>query len=218
MIIVLLGAPGAGKGTLAIALKDELGVHHISTGDLIRAEIKAGSVIGLEIKRYVESGGLVPDEVVTRMIACKVQATAKDGKGYMFDGFPRTTAQAEELDKILAKSALKIDLALYLEATMAVVLKRLTGRRVCRACGALYHMTNMPPKKAGLCDACGGEIYQRADDNEETIRKRMTVYDESTRPIIDFYKAQSKLRAINADLGAGEVRKALLAILNENKF
>ena len=217
MIIVLLGAPGAGKGTLATALKDELGVHHISTGDLIRAEIKASSAIGLEIKRYVESGGLVPDEVVTRMIEGKVVATAKDGKGYMFDGFPRTTSQAQELDKILSRNGLKVDLTLYMEASLDVVLKRLTGRRVCRACGALYHLTNMPPKKAGVCDACGGEIYQRADDNEETIRKRMTVYEESTKPIIDFYKTQGKLRPINADLGAGEVRKGLLTILNEKK-
>ncbi|MBF0593765.1 MAG: adenylate kinase [Candidatus Omnitrophica bacterium] len=217
MIIVLLGAPGAGKGTLAGALKDELGVHHISTGDLIRAEIKAGSPIGLEIKRFVESGGLVPDEVVTRMIEGKVKSTASDNRGYMFDGFPRTGAQATDLDKVLSANGLAIDFALYMEASIDVVLQRLTGRRVCRKCGALFHLTNMPPKKDGVCDVCGGELYQRADDNKETIMKRMSVYNEQTMPIIDFYKKQSKLKTINADSGAEDVRKALLQILNGKK-
>ncbi|MBF0570123.1 MAG: adenylate kinase [Candidatus Omnitrophica bacterium] len=217
MIIVLLGAPGAGKGTLAAALKDQLGVHHISTGDLIRAEIKAGSAIGLEIKRYVESGGLVPDEVVTRMIEGAVKVTAADKRGYMFDGFPRTSAQAADLDKILKANGLAIDFALYMEATLDIVLQRLTGRRGCKKCGALYHLTNMPSKKAGVCDKCGGELFQRADDNEETIKKRMTVYNESTKPIIEHYKAQGKLRSINADLGADDVKKALLKILNDKK-
>lgn len=217
MIIVLLGAPGAGKGTLATALKDELGVHHISTGDLIRAEIKGKTPIGLEIKRYVDSGGLVPDEVVTKMIEGKITETARDGRGYMFDGFPRTSAQATDLDRILLKSGLKVDLTLYMEASLDIILKRLTGRRVCKACGALYHLTGMPSKKAGVCDKCGGELYQRADDNEATITKRMEVYAESTRPIIDFYKVQGKLKTINADRGADEVKAALLKILNENK-
>ncbi|MBF0618870.1 MAG: adenylate kinase [Candidatus Omnitrophica bacterium] len=217
MNIVLLGAPGAGKGTLAGALKDQLGVHHISTGDLIRLEIKGGTAIGLEIKRYVESGGLVPDEVVTRMIEGKIKATVADKKGYMFDGFPRTTAQAKELDRIMQENKIELGFALYMEASMDVVLKRLTGRRVCKACGALYHLTNMPSKKAGICDTCGGDLYQRADDNEETIRKRMSVYNESTRPIIDYYKAQGKLKAINADNGADDVKGALLKILNEKK-
>ncbi len=213
MIIVLLGAPGAGKGTLATAIKDQLDIHHISTGDLIRAEIKGGTAIGLEIKRYVESGGLVPDEVVTRMIEGKVTATAGDGKGYMFDGFPRTSAQAVDLDKILARNKLSVDLALFMEASLDVVLKRLTGRRVCRSCGALYHLTNMPPKTADVCDKCGGEIYQRTDDNEETIKKRMTVYNESTKPIIDHYKAQGKLKTVNADSGAEHVKASFLKIL-----
>jgi adenylate kinase len=217
MIVVLLGAPGAGKGTLAGALKDQLGVHHISTGDLIRAEIKAGSPIGLEIKRYVESGGLVPDEVVTKMIAETVKKTAQDKKGYMFDGFPRTSAQARDLDKVLNDHKLAIDFALYMEASLAVVVMRLTGRRVCKACGALYHLKNMPSKKSGVCDKCGGELYQRADDNEGTIKKRMSVYNESTRPIIDFYKGQGKLKTINADLEAAEVKQALLKILNEQR-
>lgn len=217
MIIVLLGAPGAGKGTLAGALKDQLGVHHISTGDLIRAEIKAGSSIGMEIKRYVESGGLVPDEVVTRMIESRIKATAADGRGYMFDGFPRTTAQAVDLDKILKMNSLSVDFSLYMEASIDVVLSRLTGRRVCKACGALYHLKNMPPKKTGVCDTCGGDLYQRADDNEETIRKRMAVYAESTQPIIEYYRAQGKLKALNADKGADDVRQGLLRILNEKK-
>lgn len=219
MIIVLLGAPGAGKGTLAGAIKDQLGVHHISTGDLIRAEISAGSPIGKEIEGYVKSGGLVPDEVVTRMVEGKVKATASDKKGYMFDGFPRTTAQAADLDKILKVNGVSINFALYMEASLDVVLQRLTGRRVCRnkQCGAVYHLKNMPPKKEGVCDKCGSEIYQRADDNEETIRKRMAVYNEQTTPIIDFYKIQGKLKTVNADTGAENVRNALLKILNGQK-
>ena len=217
MIIVLLGAPGAGKGTLAGAIKDQLGVLHISTGDLIRAEIKAGSAIGLEIKRYVESGGLVPDDVVTRMIEEKVKATVSGSKGLMFDGFPRTSAQASDLDHVLAVNGSAIDFALYLEASIDVVLQRLTGRRVCKKCGALFHLTNVPPKKAGICDACGGELYQRADDNQETILKRMAVYNEQTKPIIDFYKGQGKLKTINADTGADDVRHALMKMLNGKK-
>ncbi len=215
MIIVLLGAPGAGKGTLAGALKQQLEVHHISTGDLIRAEIKASTAIGLEIKRYVESGGLVPDEVVTRMIEGAVKSSLRDGKGYMFDGFPRTSAQAADLDKILSQSSLKVDFALYMEASVDVVIQRLTGRRVCRACGALFHVKNMPSKKQGVCDTCGGELYQRADDNEETIKKRMDVYNDSTRPVIDYYKSQGKLKTVNADTGAERVRADLLNILDE---
>ncbi len=219
MIIVLLGAPGAGKGTLAGALKDQLGVHHLSTGDLIRAEIGAGSAIGKEIEGYVRSGGLVPDEVVTKMVEQKVIATAADMKGYMFDGFPRTTAQAADLDRVLKANGLSIGFALYMESTLPVVLQRLTGRRVCRnkGCGAVYHMKNMPSIKDGICDKCGSEIYQRADDNEETICKRMAVYNEQTTPIIDFYRMQGKLKTVNADTGAEDVRKALLQILNGQK-
>jgi adenylate kinase len=217
MIVVLLGAPGAGKGTLASALKDQLKVHHISTGDLIRAEIKAGSQIGLEIKKCVESGALVSDEIVTRMIKGKIDSSVADKCGYMFDGFPRTNAQAADLDKILKGHGLSVDFALLMEASTDVVLARLTGRRVCKACGALYHLTNMPSKVAGICDACGGELYQRADDNKETILNRMTVYAESTKPIIDHYKSQSKLRVINADKGAEAVRQEMLKILDEKK-
>lgn len=219
MIIVLLGAPGAGKGTLAGALKDQLGVHHISTGDLIRAEISAGSYIGKEIEGYVKSGGLVPDEVVTRMVEGKIEATAADKKGYMFDGFPRTSAQAADLDKILKSNGLAVSFALYMEASLDIILQRLTGRRVCRnkQCGAVYHLTNMPTKKEGVCDKCGSEVYQRSDDNEETIRKRMAVYNEQTTPIIDFYKGQGKLQKINADMDAALVRKELLKILNGQK-
>jgi adenylate kinase len=217
MNIVLLGAPGAGKGTLAGAIKDDLGIVHISTGDLIRAEIKANSPIGLEIKRHVESGGLVPDEVVTKMVELKITATGKNSKGYMFDGFPRTTAQASDLDKILTQNGLAIDFALYMEASTEVILQRLTGRRVCRKCGALFHLKNMPPKSEGVCDACGGELYQRADDNEETIKKRLSVYNEQTFPIIDFYRKQGKLKTINADTGAESVRNALFTILNGKK-
>jgi adenylate kinase len=219
MIIVLLGAPGAGKGTLASALKEQLDIHHISTGDLIRAEITAGSAIGKEIEAFVKSGALVPDEVVTRMIEGKIQATAKSNKGYMFDGFPRTNIQAVDLDKVLFTNGLSVDFALYMEASVEIVLQRLTGRRVCRnkECGALYHVKNMPPKTEGICDKCGDTLFQRSDDNVETISKRMTVYNDQTAPIVEHYKSQGKLKIVNADNGADDVKCSLLQIINGKK-
>jgi adenylate kinase len=217
MTIVLLGAPGAGKGTLAGAIKEELGLIHISTGDLIRSEIKNASEIGLEIKSYVNSGSLVPDSVVTRMIESNVKSAAKNANGFMFDGFPRTCKQAADLDLILGNSDRSVDFTLFLQASVEVILQRLTGRRVCKKCGALFHLTNIPSKKLDVCDFCGGVLYQRADDNEETIMKRLSVYNDQTLPIVDFYKAQGKLRTINADAGAEAVRKEFLVILNGKK-
>ena len=214
MNIVLLGPPGAGKGTLAGNLKDKYSLLHVSTGDILRAEMKKGSPLGLEAKSFVESGGLVPDELVTRLIEAECSQNVEGTQGYMFDGFPRTENQAKDLDAILEKMGKAIDYAVYMEASLGVVLQRLTGRRVCRQCGALFHVDNKPSKEEGVCDECSGELYQRPDDNEETIKNRMNVYVENTTPIIDFYKAQGKLKQINADSGAQDVFEKANQILN----
>lgn len=217
MRIVLLGPPGAGKGTLAGLMKERLGLLHISTGDLLRDEMKGQSALGQQIRKYVEGGDLVPDEIVIRMIESKLTQDKTTRHGYLFDGFPRTTVQAKDLDRILEKIGQPIEIALYMETSMPTIIQRLTGRRICRQCGAIFHLTNRPPKKTGACDACHGELYQRADDNEETIRNRMDVYVEKTAPIIDYYEKQGKLERIAGDKEAEDLLKIVVKILNAGK-
>ncbi|OGX34924.1 MAG: adenylate kinase [Omnitrophica WOR_2 bacterium RIFCSPHIGHO2_02_FULL_52_10] len=212
MRLVLLGPPGAGKGTLAGLLKEKLGIAHISTGDILREEMKNNTPLGREVKKYIETGELVPDQVVTKLIDNKFTRNDLADKGYMLDGFPRTEQQAKDLDKILQKLGKPLEYAVYLESSLPVIIKRLTGRRVCRNCGALYHIPNKPPKRKGICDECGGEIYQRADDNEETIKTRMDVYMQSTEPIIAFYQAQGKLKKVDADKDSREVQRILMKL------
>jgi len=217
MRIVLLGPPGAGKGTLAGLIKEKFGVLHISTGDILREEMQSGSELGKEVKGYVDTGALVPDEVVIKLIENKLTKDKDVQKGYMLDGFPRTKAQAENLDTILEKINQPIECAFYMETTMDVIVKRLTGRRICRKCNAIFHMINKPPKENGKCDECGGELYQRADDNEETIRKRMNVYLENTKPIVAYYEAQSKLKKVNADQETEVLLESLVGALDGNQ-
>ena len=213
MRIVLLGPPGVGKGTLADHLKEKYKLAHVSTGDMLREETKKGSVLGLEIKSLMEKGALVSDELVTQLVVQKVEHGLDLSKGFMFDGFPRTVAQAQDLDTILERVKAPLDCVLSLEADLDVLLARLTGRRVCRKCGALFHVIYKPSQKAGICDACGGELYQRGDDNENTIQSRMQVYQQSTEPIIDYYAKQHKLKKLNANVEAADVRLALAALL-----
>lgn len=217
MRLVLLGPPGAGKGTLAALLKENLKVAHISTGDILREEMKNNTRLGLEAKQYIENGKLVPDEVVTKLIESKLKSNGVGNQGFMLDGFPRTIQQAKDLDRILKDLKQPLDYVLYLESTLSVIIQRLTGRRVCRNCGALFHMTNKPPRKNGVCNSCGGVLYQRADDNEETIRTRMDVYLQNTTPIIDYYEDQGKLRKVNADKNAEEVQAVLMKIFHEDR-
>ena len=213
MRVVLLGPPGAGKGSLAGVLKEQYHLAHISTGDMLREEIKKGTPLGLEIKALITKGALVSDELVTKLVEGRVFNDPEMKKGFMLDGYPRTVQQAKDLDIILAKANMPLDFALNMEADADLLLRRLTGRRVCRKCGEIFHMINKPPVKAGVCDACGGELYQRTDDNEATIKERMQVYKTSTQPIIDFYAQQHKLKKLDGNLETVDMAKAISSML-----
>ena len=217
MRVVLLGPPGAGKGTLAGAIKDEFNLLHIAMGDILREEMKSGSELGNQVRSFVESGGLVPDEVVIKLIEKKLTGASGNNSGFLLDGFPRTEAQAEELDKILEKIRMPIDYVLCMEASVPVVVQRLTGRRICRDCAAVYHLVNMPPKEEGQCDVCSGELYQRPDDNEETITKRMDVYQSNTAPVIKYYEAQGKIEKVDADKGTQDIVSRFVCLANEHQ-
>ena len=195
--IILLGAPGAGKGTLAEGVKNATSFIHVSTGDMMRAAIKAGSPTGLEAKAFMEKGELVPDDVILRIVGERLSQGQPSDK-YMFDGFPRTLEQARQLDEILAKLGAAINQVFLLEVPTPVIVSRLSGRRICKGCGAVYHVTNIPSKKEGVCDQCGGVLYQRPDDSEATVLNRLEVYQRQTASLIDFYERKGVLVRINA--------------------
>lgn len=212
MRLILIGPPGAGKGTHAKILSDRYRIPHISTGDILRSRINDGSEIGKKAKTYMESGRLVPDEIVIRMV--KERLEDKDSeRGFILDGFPRNLKQGEAFDTALSELGISLDRVVNFKASLATVLKRLTGRRVCPKCNANYHVINMPPKRTGLCDACGTAIIQRKDDQEETIRKRLKVYEQETTPLIDYYRAKKLLRDVNADLEIDDLDQVLVGIL-----
>ncbi len=189
MFVVFLGAPGAGKGTQAAVVAQKLGIPHIATGDLFRQAVEKGTKLGLLAKSYMEKGALVPDEVTIQMLSERL-AQPDCKKGCVFDGFPRTLDQAKALDGVMAKLKSTIDKAIDIEVPDAELLKRLGGRWICRKCQTPYHEVFSPPKSKGICDKCGGELYQRADDNETTIKNRLKVYHSQTTPILDFYKGK----------------------------
>jgi len=212
MNIILLGPPGAGKGTQAKRLIEKYGIPQISTGDMLRAALKAGTPLGLEAKKFMDQGALVPDTVVIGLVKERIQQNDCT-KGYMLDGFPRNVSQAEALDKMLTELRAKIDDVVCIEVPSSELLGRLTGRRTCRSCGAGFHVMFDPPKKDGVCDKCGGELYQRDDDNEATVSSRLKVYDDQTKPLIDYYQKQTKLRRIDGVGGMGAIFDRITAIL-----
>jgi len=211
MNLVLLGPPGAGKGTQAKRLAEKLGLAHISTGDILRQNVKLDTDLGKQAKGIMEKGLLVPDGLVAKMLDQRFN-NPDIKKGFILDGYPRTLSQAHSLDEILASKGLAVDLVVYLDSSDQVIIKRLTGRLVCSKCGANFHTTNMPPKVKGLCDNCQGSLYQRSDDNEITVRKRLEVYKQEVASLIEYYKKAKKLHSLNADLGAGVVLQQIIKL------
>ena len=210
--IILLGAPGAGKGTLAEGVRNATDFIHVSTGDMLRAAVKAGSRTGLEAKGYMEKGELVPDDVILRIVGERLGQGQSTDK-YMFDGFPRTLEQARQLDATLAQLGAAVNQVFLLEVPVPVIVSRLSGRRICRKCGAVYHVTNIPSKVAGVCDQCGGPLYQRPDDSEATVLNRLEVYQRQTASLIEFYEKKGVLVRINAGTTPQQATKELLAKL-----
>jgi adenylate kinase len=201
MRIILLGPPGAGKGTQAKLLIERLQVPQISTGDMLRAAVKDGTPLGRQAKAFMDRGALVPDDVIIGLVRERLQAP-DSARGYILDGFPRTVAQAEALEKTLADLRLSLDHVLCLDVPSEDLVVRIAGRRTCRQCGAMSHVRFSPTKQEGVCDACGGETYQRDDDREETVRRRLTVYAEQTAPLVRFYEVRGLLRRV---AGTGEI-------------
>jgi adenylate kinase len=209
---VLLGPPGAGKGTQAVKIAKEYGIPHISTGDIFRANIKEGTELGLKAKKYMDSGELVPDSVVTDIVADRVKKNDCRG-GFLLDGFPRTLPQAEALDKILNVEGCPLTAVVNVDVDREALVRRLTARRTCSACGENYNVMSKPPKKEGVCDKCGGKLYQRDDDKRETIENRLAVYEKQTAPLIDYYGRSKRLVTVSGE-GAidevfGRIRSAL---------
>ena len=213
MYIVILGAPGAGKGTQADSLAREARLAHVASGDLFRQALEKKTELGILAKTYMERGELVPDEITIKLILERINAP-DCVSGCLFDGFPRTLEQAEALDKSLTTQGKNIDKAIYIRVPDEELVKRLSGRWLCRACQMPYHVVTSPPKVPGKCDKCGGELYQRPDDNEETIRERLKVFFVQTVPLIEYYRKQNKLVEVDGNLGIEDVAKEIVTALN----
>ena len=213
MKIILMGGPGAGKGTQAVGLVEKYNIPHISTGDMFRAAIKDGTALGLKAKSFMDAGGLVPDEVTIGIVAERL-AQPDCGKGFVLDGFPRTLAQGNALGDILDRLGMKLDGVINIEVDEKILIPRLTGRRVCRKCGASYHMVFNPPQQEGVCGQCGGELYQRSDDTVETAQNRLNVYNQQTEPLIAFYTEKGLLKRINGDQAIDIVLQDIMKALD----
>lgn len=210
----MLGAPGAGKGTQAKRIAERYGLPHISTGDIFRANIKNGTELGMEAKKYMDQGMLVPDELTVKILLDRVaQDDCKEG--YILDGFPRTIPQAEVLDKALTELGDKIDYAIDVDVPDENIVNRMSGRRACVACGGTYHLVYAPTKVEGVCDACGGELILRDDDKPETVQKRLTIYHEQTQPLIDYYQNKGILKQVDGTVDMTEVFNSIVNILGE---
>ena len=216
MKIILLGPPGAGKGTQAKSISNRYSIPHISTGDIFRMNISQNTPLGIEAKKHMDKGHLVPDEVTINMVKDRLAQDDCKG-GYLLDGFPRTVYQAEALQNFLAERDEKLDTSLLIEVPMEFILERMIGRRGCQSCGASYHIKFNPPKVEGKCDVCGSDIVQRKDDVEETVRERLDVYEKQTQPLIDFYKERNLLSTVDGTKAINEVFESICSILGSRK-
>ncbi len=210
--IVLLGLPGAGKGTQAERLAEALGVPHVASGDLFREHLDKGTELGRQARAYIERGDLVPDEVTIGMVAERL-ARPDCAEGFILDGFPRTVAQAEALERLLDRMGVRLDLVPYIQVREEVALARLAGRWTCRECGAVYHTLFNPPKQPGVCDVCGGELYQRPDETPEAHRRRLEVYKEQTAPLVDYYRRAGLLVEVDGEQSIEDVQADLQAAI-----
>lgn len=208
MNLILLGPPAAGKGTQAKMLTSAYGIPQISTGDMLREAVKTGTPMGLKAKSFMDSGALVPDEVVVGIVEERLQSDDCK-KGFILDGFPRTTAQADALKAMLAKKNLRIDHVVCIQVATDELIRRLAGRRICRQCMAPFHVVFNPPKKEGVCDACGGELYQRDDDKEESVKVRLQAYESQTKPLIEYYTREGLLRPVDGIGSVEEIQKRI---------
>jgi len=210
--LILLGPPGAGKGTQAAMIKQELGIPHISTGDIFRMNIKQGTELGKKAQEYINKGQLVPDDLVIEIV--KDRLLEEDcSDSFLLDGFPRTVYQAEKLTQIMKDKGQQIDKVINLVVSKEDLMSRLSGRRVCKSCGATYNIKNMREACEGVCDACGGELYQRADDEEKTVANRIEVYEAETKPLVDYYQKIGNIVSINGEIGLEEVFAEILKAL-----
>jgi adenylate kinase len=207
--IVLLGPPGAGKGTQAKVLSDKLDILHISTGDIFRDAKKSGSELGKELSDYMNRGVLVPDDIVNRIVVERLKKDDIKDSGFILDGYPRTRNQAEALDEALSHIGMNLDMVIYMKTSNEIILKRLTGRRICSQCGSIFHVQNIPPKKEGICDYCNSQLYQRDDDKEDTVLKRLDIYNQQTQELIDYYQKRSILKTVSGDLDVRQLYDVL---------
>jgi adenylate kinase len=213
MNVILLGPPGAGKGTQAVTLAEKTGLVHVSSGDLFRAALREGTELGMQAKQYMDKGELVPDSVVIGMILERV-GQPDCAQGVIFDGFPRTVDQAKALEAALQEQNTSIDAVIYMDVPQDTLLKRISGRQTCKGCGAVYNTYFFPPTNEGVCDACGGELYQRSDDTLETAQNRLDVYFEQTTPLIEHYRGQGSLHEVDGQQDIEQVKQAMLTALN----
>ncbi len=216
MRLILIGPPGAGKGTQALSLTQTLGVPSISTGDLLREAVREGTALGQQAQAYMDAGELVPDQLVTSMVAERLQRPDCQ-KGFILDGFPRTIAQAEALASELARHQQRLDGVVSIVVSRAELVERLSGRRVCRECGAMYHERFDPPRTAGVCTRCQGPLYQRSDDNPETVNARLAVYERATAPLLSYYQSQGLLREIDGSGTPEEVFRQIMTVLTTSQ-
>jgi adenylate kinase len=209
--VIFLGPPGAGKGTQARRAAEHWGVPQIATGDLLRTAVAAGTELGRQAKRHMDAGELVPDQIIIDL-AAEVLGRPEARKGFVLDGFPRTVTQAEALDRLLDERGFELDRVVLFRVSEVELIRRLTGRRVCRQCGHTYHLMFSPPKRPGVCDVCGGPLYQRSDDEEATVRRRLAVYERDTQPLVEYYRRRGLLEEIQAEGSVDQVAAAVLGV------